>query len=105
MDKYGELYKDKNVSASWKHRAWALPLAYFYRRTAFAIVTVFVFDWPNVQMIVHIVLTLATCIYLLRDSRVYLAKEYMAVELMTEFLLLFTSATMQQYTVNYSADI
>ena len=48
MMKYGDLYKDKNVASSWNHRAWALPLAYFYRRTAFAIVTVFVFDWPNI---------------------------------------------------------
>ena len=56
-------------------------------------------------MIVQMVLTLATCVYLLRESRMYLSTEYKAVEVMTEFLLLFTSASMQQYTINYSDDI
>ena len=44
MEKFGELYKDKNVAKDFQHKAWALPIAYIYRRTAFSIVTVYAFD-------------------------------------------------------------
>ena len=44
MAKYGALYKDKNVQKSRRHRAWAQPLTYFYRRSIFSIVTVYSFD-------------------------------------------------------------
>ena len=74
MEKFGELYKERNVGKNWKHRAWALPIAYIYRRTAFSIVTVYAFDQPVHQMIVHQILTLATCVYQLRESRMYLSK-------------------------------
>ena len=45
---YGSLYKDlvhKNV--------WTYPLAFFFRRSAFILATVFLFDFPSLQIVVQ----------------------------------------------------
>ena len=45
--KFGSLYDNKNVNMERDHRVWATPLAFFYRRTIFGMVTVFLFDKPD----------------------------------------------------------
>ena len=45
--KFGSLYDNKNVKKDRKHRVWAHPLTFFYRRTVFAVITVYLFDTPS----------------------------------------------------------
>ena len=42
--KFGSLYDNKNVKSDRDHRVWGFPLNFFYRRTAFALITIFLFD-------------------------------------------------------------
>ena len=39
------------------HNAHLFPMAFFWRRTLFVAVTVFLFDWPSMQMAAHHVIT------------------------------------------------
>ena len=50
-------------------------------------------------MIVHQLLTLTTCVYILQDRRMYITKGHRIVEFTTEFLLLFISVSMQQFII------
>ena len=49
---FGSLYDNRNVNKDKDHRAWAFPLTFFYRRTVFACVTVFLFEKPAIQMMI-----------------------------------------------------
>ena len=51
--KYGTLYDNKNVSANKNHKVWTVPLSFFYRRTVFTCLTVYLFEKPSMQMIIH----------------------------------------------------
>ena len=55
------------------------PLAFFYRRTVFIIVTVFLFDRPAMQMILNQVLTMFMIIYLLYESKSLFASRSMQI--------------------------
>lgn len=46
-ERFGQLYKDKNVQLGYNHKVWQHSLAFFYRRTAFTLATVFAFDTPS----------------------------------------------------------
>ena len=44
---FGSLYDNKKVNKEKKHNVWAHPLTFFYRRTVFALITVYLFDNPS----------------------------------------------------------
>lgn len=44
--KYGIMYQGKDVNEERDHYIFMYPLAFFYRRTFFIVVTVFLFEWP-----------------------------------------------------------
>ena len=68
----GTLYMGRRVVSSIdERRVWIYPASFFLRRTIFAIVSVFLFDHPNMQMIVHQFLTMATLIYISFDNRMF----------------------------------
>ena len=47
--KIGNLYDNKNVRSNREehHRVWLFPFTFFYRRTIFTILTIFLFDKPD----------------------------------------------------------
>ena len=51
--RYNTIFKGKRVDHEKNHHVWFFPIAFFYRRTIFACTTVFLFDWPYLQMVVH----------------------------------------------------
>ena len=61
--------------------------------------TVFLFDKPNSQMIVHQGLTMATLVYLVQDQRMFTSRFQKVIEIASEFLLLLMSILMQQCMV------
>ena len=64
---------------------------YFARRTIFIFASIFLFDWPYMQLFVHQALTLATLSYMARMSRNFKNKRHFQTEFTTELLLLFHS--------------
>jgi hypothetical protein len=66
------------------------------RRTAFILVTILLFDFPTMQMIVHQLLTMATLIYLCQDH-LFENRFRQWVEVISEILLLFSSIVLQQF--------
>mmetsp|Transcript_28884 Transcript_28884/g.38508 ORF Transcript_28884/g.38508 Transcript_28884/m.38508 type:complete len:256 (+) Transcript_28884:67-834(+) len=48
----GSIYAGKNVTSE-GHCAWLYPMAFFWRRTLFIVITVHLFDWPYMQMLAH----------------------------------------------------
>ena len=50
------------------------PISFFYRRTIFMFATVILFDKPAIQMLIHILLTLATIIYISFDPWMFETK-------------------------------
>ena len=65
---FGTLYTGRNIGMA-DHRIMLYPLAFFYRRTIFMLITVFEFDNPVIQMTLNQVLTLAMIVYLLVESK------------------------------------
>lgn len=103
------LYDNKNIERGRNHRLWVFPLCFFYRRTVFALLTIYMFEKPNMQMIVHQFMSLLTIVYLARDQQRFLNKAIRLVEIGTEMLLLVTCAFVQQLILpleeEQSADI
>ena len=50
INSFGTLYAGRNVTNE-AHKVHFLPLAFFYRRTIFVLVTVHFFDHPGLQLI------------------------------------------------------
>lgn len=73
---------------------WSHPYFFFLRRTAFAIVSVLLMDWPSAQMAIHQVLTLVALLHLI--SQAFEERVTLAMELASELLMLATSALIQQ---------
>jgi len=48
----GAIYVGKNVTAE-DHCAWVYPMVFFWRRTLFIVITVYLFNWPYMQMLAH----------------------------------------------------
>ena len=44
---FGALYQGKNIQKEAKHD-YIYPLIFFYRRTLFIVVTIFLFDYPTI---------------------------------------------------------
>ena len=64
---FGSLYLGKNIQRP-THKVHRYPLAFFWRRIAFISATVFLLDYPLLQIVTNHVLTLATLIYLVNDT-------------------------------------
>jgi hypothetical protein len=69
LAKYGALYEGLNTketkgSPPKKKRAvWLNPLICMFRRSLFILISVFLFEYPVMQMVGHCLLTLANAIY------------------------------------------
>ena len=63
----GAIYVGKNISRE-NSKAHLYPMAFFWRRSFFVIATVFLFDWPTMQMMAHILLTVAMVVLLISDK-------------------------------------
>ena len=49
----GTLYQGRDVGGGIDSKAWVFPLFFFFRRIAFAAVTIFLFSYPSMQMLAH----------------------------------------------------
>ena len=67
LNSFGTLYAGRNVKPK-SHKVQFLPLTFFYRRTIVVLVTVYVFDNPNLQFISFHVITILTIVYHVSDS-------------------------------------
>ncbi len=63
------------------------PLIFFYRRTLFIVVTVYLLDYPALQMSAHYVLTMCTVAYFGWNDRFFDDRPMKIVEIGSEFLL------------------
>ena len=72
MITFGTMYSGRRViDLIDERRVWIYPATFFVRRTLFAIATVSLFKYPNMQMIVHQLLTMAALVYLCNDNRMF----------------------------------
>jgi len=62
---WGSCFKGKRVYGD--HKVHYYPVVFFLRRTIFSVATVYAFDHPQIQMIIHHVLTLATMVHIAHD--------------------------------------
>ena len=58
--------------------------------------TVFMIDWPSMQMIVHQILILVSIAYISYNSKMFISRTQRNVEICSELILLLASALMQQ---------
>ena len=86
--KIGTLYLGHNVGGDRLIRPEFFPCAFFYRRTIFLTVSIFLFEKPAMQLMVHGVLTLLTIIYLSVDTRMFKQRTQAFVEIGSEVILL-----------------
>lgn len=78
------------------HRAQLFPLAYFFRRSGFACVTVLLFEYPVLQFACNGLLTLLYLAYLASDRYNFESKSRQIVEIGTELLYLLICTIMLQ---------
>ena len=87
-----------------ERNVWIYPITFFCRRTTFIAATVFLFEYPNMQMLVHQSLTLANLVYISIDNRMFADKCTRFIEIISEILLLLVSVLLQQFLRYYSLD-
>ena len=73
VKKFGTLYEGKDISRE-NHHVWLYPITFLYRRVIFMAATVFLIDWPSMQMIVHQLLTLASIAYVSYEGKMFLSR-------------------------------
>lgn len=93
---FGTLYQGKNIKKEAGH-SYMFPLVFFFRRTFFIIATVYLFDYPSIQVILNSVLSFATLVYLVYDKNQYATTSQRVIELCTEALFLSASLFMAQF--------
>ena len=98
---FGTLYEGKDVDRE-NHHVWLYPIIFLYRRVIFMAATVFLIDWPSMQMIVHQLLTLASIAYVSYNGKMFLSKTQQYVEISSEVILLITSALLQQVMYDHN---
>ena len=69
------------------HRVWTYPIIFFYRRCIFAIITIYLFERPDMQMILHQTFSMLVIIYISIDNHMFKDKPTRFVEISTEALL------------------
>ena len=94
---FGTLYEGRNAKDS-NHKIMLYPVAFFYRRTAFTIFSVYLFNYPALQMMMNQLLTLAMAAYLLHDSNLFESRSQKVVEVGSEVLFLTSCLFLQQFT-------
>ena len=95
---FGSLFTGRNIKQA-DHRIMLYPLAFFYRRTVFIVITVFMFDYPALQMIVNQLLTLFMIVYLIYESHSLFAnRSQQIVEVGSEIGYLVCSLFLQEFT-------
>ena len=100
----GSIYMGKNINKV-DHNAHLFPMAFFWRRTLFVAVTVFLFDWPSMQMAAHHVITVIMIALLVTDNTAYDSTSQKIIEVGSELLMHFTSIMLAQFGVrSYSAE-
>ena len=80
-----------NVASKRDHRVWLYPSTFFYRRFVFICATVFLLEKPDMQVVVHQVLTVLTIAYISFDEHKFVDKPQRFIEITSEMLLLLTT--------------
>ena len=93
VSSYGTLYNGLNLDPK-AHWIWSYPLVFFVRRSLFVVVTVYFFDWPSMQMAIHLLMTLGTILYYAYGNR-FDDNQRRWMEIMTEGLLFLFSSLLQ----------
>ena len=75
---------------------WHYTFVFLVRRQLFIVLTVFVFEHPNMQMIGHIILTMINSAYLVADPAMFEEKNRKRIEVLNDLVLLLLSLFMQQ---------
>ena len=75
---------------------WHYIFVFLVRRQLFIVLTVFVFDHPNMQMIGHIILTMINSTYLVADPAMFEEKNRKRIEVLNDLVLLLLSLFIQQ---------
>ena len=75
------------------------------RRVAFSVVTVHLFDHPQMQMIAHHTLTLATMLHLVAGDYVYESRRQKFVEVSSELLLHLMSIGLSYFNTLHHTDL
>ena len=83
----GSLYDTRNVRSDQDHRVWTYPIVFFYRRSLFAYITIYLFDRPDMQIILHQFLSMLVIAYISFDNHMFKDKPTRFVEIATEVLL------------------
>jgi len=102
--KIGTLYTDKNVDRT-GHNVQYFPLAFFVRRVVFACAAVYLFESPQVQMIVHHILSMLIMTHLAYDRWAQASTGFRMVEIGSEVLLHFTSILLSQFSIVSYSDV
>ena len=46
----GSIYAGKNIKSRSDQCLWLYPMIFFWRRTIYIVITVYLFDWPGLQV-------------------------------------------------------
>ena len=90
VGKIGTLYQNNNVHFS-THKTHYFPLSFFVRRFAFASVTVYMLEKPQMQMVIHHTLTMLAMSHLAFHSQAQASRGIRVIEIGSELLLHATS--------------
>eukprot|EP00353_Schmidingerella_taraikaensis_P012373 CAMPEP_0185571574 /NCGR_PEP_ID=MMETSP0434-20130131/3613_1 /TAXON_ID=626734 ORGANISM="Favella taraikaensis, Strain Fe Narragansett Bay" /NCGR_SAMPLE_ID=MMETSP0434 /ASSEMBLY_ACC=CAM_ASM_000379 /LENGTH=362 /DNA_ID=CAMNT_0028187075 /DNA_START=218 /DNA_END=1303 /DNA_ORIENTATION=+ len=90
------LYVGRNVNYE-KHGSHRFPVAFFLRRLVFTVVTVYLLDYPAMQMIFQQLLTMAAIVHLAYDTRALSSSMQKIVEMGSEILLLLACTLLAQF--------
>mmetsp|Transcript_20732 Transcript_20732/g.25371 ORF Transcript_20732/g.25371 Transcript_20732/m.25371 type:complete len:301 (-) Transcript_20732:1007-1909(-) len=93
---FGAAYAGKNVTDE-DHAAHVYPFVFFLRRCAFIAATIYLFDYPVMQMNVQYLLTMVSICILANDSRVFESKSQRIVEIGSDLSMHFTCIMLCQF--------
>ena len=94
----GAIYTGLNVTST-NQRAYIYPVAFFWRRCLFALITIYLFDYPHMQMIAHHVLTVVYISILVYNPYTFETAEQKVIEVGSEGLMHFTSIFLSLFNV------
>ena len=86
---------DKSKKFKLIRRTYIYPMAFLWRRSLFIVLTVWVFDYPVLQMAGHLYLTLFNMCLLIGLKENFLSKQRMLTELFAEGMTLVASIWIQ----------
>ena len=83
---------------------WHYTFVFLVRRQLFIVLTVFVFEHPNMQMIGHIIQTMINSAYLVADPAMFEEKNRKRIEVLNDLVLLLLSLFMLQHMTKPEPD-